>query len=119
MSQSNLSLLKKCYKINIIYSALFGVLLLFISKNQIRANKIRMIYYENYYIAKDKIKYAYTISILLLFVLVIVTSVILNSIFSEYSFMSNRIIAVNILILALPTIIFLLCNLRKDKKNVF
>lgn len=102
--------------INIAISILLGVILQLISKNQLYMNENQLNDYSNYYIDRRKIRALYFIMMIFKYIFILAIALLVNTLTSKYSFITNYIVILDIIIVLLFIIIYLM-KVRKYDHN--
>jgi len=97
----NSDLINRMLLVNILFSAVIGISLMVLSKNNYLLIKQRIYDYENYYIDRRKIKTIFTLFSIIQYCAILILSLVLNYLINSFSNISYFIVIVNVIVVSI------------------
>lgn len=104
--------------INLIFSSIISIVLFNIRKKQLNIDMNKIIDYENYYTNRKKIKQYYFILNIIGNVLVLILVLFFNSYLSIFSYVTNYLMLLSLVVLFAPTLIMLIWRIKNVQYNI-
>jgi ABC-type multidrug transport system ATPase subunit len=117
VKEFNSSFVMKITRMNVIFAVIIGIALMIINGNQYALSKKRILDYENYYIKKKSIKRVYVSFIAFQYAIILIVSVIINNLLNSFSYASDFITIINVLVISLFVISYSIVVIYHNKSK--